>query len=175
MTENNYCMNIRKAKTEEIDIIMEVFDAAKQFMRVTGNDKQWIDGYPSKDFILDNIRDESLYVCVIEDGQIVGAFYFKVEDDKTYAKIYEGDWLNDKPYGVVHRIASNGKRKGIGDACLRWCLAQCGNVRVDTHRNNIVMQNILIRNGFRQCGIIFVTNGTERIAFQKEEADFVTE
>ena len=162
-----YCMNIRKAKTEEIDIIMDVFDAAKQFMRRTGNDKQWIDGYPSKELILDNIRDESLYVCLTEDGQIAGAFYFKVEEERTYAKIYDGEWLNDRPYGVIHRIASNGKRKGIGDACLQWGLKQCGNVRVDTHRDNTVMQNVLIRNGFRQCGIIYVANGTERIAFQK--------
>jgi len=160
-------MIIRKAKTEEIDAIMAVFDAAKQFMRKTGNDQQWIDGYPSKEFILDNIRNEGLYVCLSDDEQLVGAFYFKVEDDRTYAKIYDGEWLNDKPYGVVHRIASNGKQKGIGDACLQWCFDQCGNIRVDTHRKNIVMQNILYRNGYRYCGIIYVTNGTERLAFQK--------
>ena len=160
-------MNIRKANTEDIDIIMDVFEAAKLFMRRTGNSKQWVDGYPSKELILSNIRDESLYVCLTEDGQIVGAFYFKVENDTTYAKIYDGYWLNDKPYGVVHRIASNGKQKGIGNAALQWSLEQCGNVRVDTHRDNIVMQNILLNNGFQQCGIIYVANGTERIAFQK--------
>ena len=160
-------MNIRKAKTEEIGIIMDVFDAAKRFMRKTGNDKQWVGGYPSKELLLDNIRNDGLYVCLSEDEQIIGAFYFKVEDDKTYATIYEGEWLNDKPYGVVHRIASNGKQKGIGDACLQWCLEQCGNVRVDTHRINTVMRDVLVRNGFRQCGIIYIADGTERIAYQK--------
>ena len=160
-------MHIRKAKTEEIDVIMSVFDVARQFMVKTGNDKQWIDGYPSKELIAGNIHDESLYVCLSDDGQIVGVFYFKVEADKTYAKIYDGAWLNDEPYGVVHRIASNGKQRGIGDACLQWCMEQCGNIRVDTHHDNIVMQNVLVRNGYRQCGIIYVANGTERIAFQK--------
>ena len=160
-------MKIRKAKTEEIDMIMSVFDAARQFMRKTGNDRQWIDGYPSKEMILGNIRDGGLYVCLSDDDRIAGAFYFKVEADKTYAKIYDGEWLNDKPYGVVHRIASNGIRKGIGDACLQWCFEQCGNVRVDTHRDNTVMQNILTRNGYRQCGIIYIENGSERIAYQK--------
>ena len=160
-------MHIKIANTEDIDVIMGVFDAAKQFMHKIGNDKQWIDGYPSKDFLLGNIRDGGLYVCLSDDEQIVGAFYFKVEADKTYAKIYDGAWLNDKPYGVVHRIASNGKQKGIGDACLQWCFAQCGNIRVDTHRDNTVMQNILNRNGYQRCGIIIVANGTERIAYQK--------
>jgi len=160
-------MYIRKAEKEEIDVIMSVFDAAKQFMRKTGNDKQWVDGYPSKEFILNNIRDNGLYVCLSDDEQIVGAFYFKIEAEPTYAKIYDGEWLNDKPYGVVHRVASNGKQKGVGDACMQWCFEQCGNIRVDTHHDNIVMQNILIRNGYQRCGIIFVSNGAERIAYQK--------
>ena len=160
-------MHIRKAKLEEIDVIMDVFEAARQFMNKTGNVRQWIDGYPSKELISGNIRDEGLYVCLADDEQIVGVFYFKVEADKTYAKIYGGAWLNDKPYGVIHRIASSGKQRGIGDACLQWCFEQCGNIRVDTHCDNIVMQNILQRNGYSRCGIIYVANGTERIAFQK--------
>jgi len=165
--EEKKAMKIRKAKSEEIDSIMDVFEAARLFMRRTGNDKQWIDGYPSKEFILENIRKDGLYVCLSDDEQMVGAFYFKVENDKTYEKIYDGDWLNDKPYGVVHRIASNGKQKGIGDACMQWCFEQWGNIRVDTHRDNKVMQNVLLRNGYTPCGIIYVANGTERLAFQK--------
>ena len=160
-------MNIRKANVEEIDVIMDVFEAAKRFMREKGNDKQWIDGYPSKKLILSNIQNDGFYVVLSDDEQIVGVFYYKVEADKTYAKIYDGAWLNDKPYGVVHRIASNGKQKGIASFCLQWCLEQCKNIRVDTHRDNSVMQNVLIQNGYQRCGIIYVANGTERIAFQK--------
>jgi hypothetical protein len=160
-------MYIRKAKTEEIEAIMEVFEAAKRFMQKTGNDKQWIAGYPSKELILSNIQDESFYVCLTDGHQIAGVFYYKIEDDKTYAKIYDGTWLNDKPYGVVHRIASNGTQKGIASFCLQWCLEKCKNVRVDTHRNNLVMQNILTQNGYQYCGIIYVANGTERLAYQK--------
>lgn len=162
-------MKIRTAKAEDIECIMEVFDIARQFMRQTGNDKQWIDGYPSGELISDNIRDRSFYVCLSDDGQIVGVFYFKIEEDKTYAKIYDGKWLDDKPYGVVHRIASNGKQKGVAAFCLQWCFEQCGNIRIDTHRDNIVMQNILIKNGYRPCGIIYIANGAERIAFQKRK------
>ncbi|MDR0574912.1 MAG: GNAT family N-acetyltransferase [Tannerella sp.] len=160
-------MNIRKANIEDIDVIMDVFDAAGQFMHQTGNDKQWIDGYPSKELILKNIQDESFYVCMSDNRQIVGVFYFKVEEDRTYAKIYDGEWLNDRPYGVVHRIASNGKQKGIADFCLQWCFERRSNIRVDTHRDNRIMQNALKKNGYKQCGIIYAANGTERIAFQK--------
>lgn len=48
-------------------------------------------------------------------------------------------------------------------------LAQCGNIRIDTHRNNIPMQKTLIKNGYRVCGTIYLENGDERIAFQKEQ------
>ena len=43
---------------------------------------------------------------------------------------------------------------------------RCGNIRVDTHRDNKVMQHILTKQGFQRCGIIYVKNGTERIAYQ---------
>ena len=159
-------MRIRIARIEDIEIIMGVFEAAKQFMRKTGNDKQWVDGYPSEQLILDNLRDESFYVCLSEE-KIVGVFYFKVEEECTYNTIYDGKWMNNKPYGVVHRIASDGTCKGVAAFCLQWCLEQCNNIKVDTHRDNIVMQNILNNNGYKQCGIIYLLNGAERLAFQK--------
>lgn len=86
--------------------------------------------------------------------------------EPNYAKIEEGEWLNDKPYGVIHRLSSSGQRKGIADICIRWCLQQCPNVRVDTHQDNRIMQKIL-ENGFQRCGIIYVEDGSPRIAFQK--------
>ena len=79
----------------------------------------------------------------------------------------EGEWLNDEPYAVIHRMASNGKQKGISTECLKWAFAHCDNIRIDTHRDNIVMQNLLKKHGFKQCGIIYISNGTERIAFHK--------
>ena len=160
-------MNIRTAKVEDMDIIMDVFDAARKFMRETGNDKQWVDGYPSKELILENIQNDCFYVCMTEAQEIVGVFYFKIGEDLTYNKIFEGEWLNEKPYGVVHRIASNGRRKGIATFCLHWCFEKCNNIRIDTHHDNIVMQNILNENGYKRCGIIYLLNGAERIAYQK--------
>jgi len=160
-------MDIKVAQAGDIEEIMRIFDSAKSFMRSTGNDKQWIDGYPSQELILGNISDGGFYTVYSGEGEIVGVFYFKVEADPTYAKIYDGEWLNDEPYGVVHRIASNGKQKGIAGICLDWCLAQCRNIRVDTHRDNIVMQDALRREGFKYCGIIYIANGSERLAFQK--------
>ena len=54
-----------------------------------------------------------------------------------------------------------------GDICLDWCAKQHPNLRADTHKDNIIMQNLLTRNGFIRCGIVYVSNGTARIAYQK--------
>ena len=56
----------------------------------------------------------------------------------------------------------------VSEACLDWCFERWPNVRVDTHRDNKVMQHILTKYGFQRCGIIYVKNGTERIAYQME-------
>ena len=76
--------------------------------------------------------------------------------------------MNEKPYGVIHRIASSGKVGGVFSACLEWCSRYVDNIRIDTHRDNRVMQELSLRHGFRCCGIIYLANGDERIAFQKE-------
>jgi hypothetical protein len=161
-------MHIRKAQPEDLDLLMEIFAAAKVFMAERGNSNQWIAGYPSRELIAQNIQDGNSYVCADDAGEILATFFFKIAPDETYARIYDGQWLNDKPYGVVHRLAGSGKVKGISDFCLQWCFEQCGNIRVDTHKDNKVMQQALIRNGYTYCGIIYIKNGTQRLAFQKE-------
>ena len=160
-------MKIRSTQPYEIDILIDIYEKAKSFMQKTGNKSQWINGYPSRDIIMNDIKSGNSYVCINDKNEIVGAFYFILDNDITYSTIYEGKWLNDKPYGVIHRIASNGKQKGIASICLEWCFKQCNNIRIDTHHDNIAMQNILIKNGFIKCGVIYVADGTPRLAFQK--------
>ncbi len=162
-------MEIRKAFPEDIDRITEIYAFARKCMEESGNPTQWVNGYPSKELILNDIKNDGCYVCYSE-GQLAGVFYFKQENDPTYEKIYDGQWLNNAPYGVVHRIASNGKVKGMATFCLQWCFGQHPNIKVDTHQDNTVMQTVLAKNGFVKCGIIYTDNGTERIAFQKSKS-----
>jgi hypothetical protein len=159
-------LKIRPALIEDFDIVMDIYSEARLFMHETGNINQWIDGYPSGELIFNDIMKANSYVCINPDNEIVGVFCFILGDDITYATIYDGQWLNDEPYGVIHRLAGKRKGRGVAASCLQWCFEQCCNIRVDTHRDNIVMQDILRKYGFIQCGIIYVGNGTARIAFQ---------
>ena len=87
--------------------------------------------------------------------------------DPTYQVIEDGAWIDDRPYGVIHRIASREGVRGAGSFCMQWGFAECGNLRMDTHEDNKVMQHVLEKNGFRRCGRIYVEDGSPRIAYQK--------
>lgn len=162
-------MEIRKTTMDDLDTALDLYAKARQFMKDHGNPTQWGDHHPPKEQVIDDIEKGLSYLCV-EDGQALGIFFFSMGPEPDYARIYEGAWINDKPYGVMHRVASPGIRKGVATFCVSWCFEQChGNLRIDTHRDNIPMQKMLKKNGFQYCGVIYIQNGEERIAFQKSD------
>lgn len=162
-------MKVRKTTEADLDIVMPIYNRASDFMQQTGNRNQWIDGYPSIDVIKRDIGRGESYVCLNDEGTIVAVFCFMQTADPNYAEIRDGQWLNDEPYGVIHRLASSGDEKGVGAYCFNWCFDKCNNIRVDTHHDNKVMQHLVHKLGYVRCGIIRVENGTDRIAFQKNK------
>ena len=136
------------------------------FMTSHGNPTQWGSTDPPKALLAQDIEDGNSYVCE-EHGNIIATFYYKEGRDDTYTKIYNGQWLDESPYGVVHRITSDGTIRGAASFCLNWALEQCRNLRIDTHRDNVVMQHMLDKNGFQYCGIIYLEDGSERMGYQK--------
>ena len=107
------------------------------------------------------------HVIADESGTIVGTFALLPSPEVTYNIIYDGQWLDEKPYHVIHRIASTPESHGILDVVLDYCEAVSPNIRIDTHEANIIMRKGLERHGYQYCGIIHLLNGDERLAFQK--------
>ena len=159
-------MEIRKAELTDLPRMMEIYAEAREYMRANGNPNQWINGYPSQERIEADITAGESWVCT-EKGQILGVFCFFIHNDPTYDVIYEGSWLNDEPYCVIHRIAVASHRRGVASYCYEFALSQCSNLRIDTHHDNVPMQRSLEKNGFQRCGIIHLQNGDPRIAFHK--------
>ena len=114
----------------------------------------------------EGIKKGTSYVCE-DNGEVIAAFHFSVGDDPTYKKIYEGEWQNDEPYAVIHRIAVKYHGRGIADFCYGECFRIHPNLRIDTHRDNLPMQRSLGKNGFVRCGVIYLENGEDRVAYQK--------
>lgn len=162
-------MTIRKTVIDDLPKVKQIFQFARNFMKTMGNPSQWNDNYPSEELIVSDINAGVSYV-IMEGNEIVGTFVLIEGDEPTYSEI-DGYWLNDKPYGTIHRIASDGSTKGIADICLKYCKTRVRNIRIDTHKDNSVMLKWIKRNGFKNCGIIRVADGTPRFAFQLDVDD----
>lgn len=159
--------SIRQATMDDLPTILSLRDQAREIMRSYGNTYQWPDGYPRNDMFKKDIELGGSYVMADETGAIVGTFALLPSPEVTYNVIYDGQWLNDKPYHVIHRIASTPDSHGILDAVLDFSEAVAPNIRVDTHEANVIMRKGLEKHGYQYCGIIHLLNGDERLAFQK--------
>ena len=164
-------MRIRKTTLQDLDRVMEIYAIARRFMAEHGNPNQWgATNWPPEALIREDIANGNSYVCVNDEGRIIGTFFYVQGDDiePTYREIEDGAWIEPGPYGVVHRVASDGTEKGTGAFCINWAYGQCGHLRMDTHGDNRVMQNLLKKLGFIHCGTIHVIEDNDpRLAFEK--------
>ena len=159
-------MAVRLATNNDLDDIMGIYDAARATMRASGNHKQWINGYPKREMIEDDIARRVSYVIEGADGKPHAVFMFSVEDDPTYALIEDGNWLDDEPYGVIHRIGSDGALHGVIAQAVAYCSGIIGNLRIDTHEDNVIMHHVLVKEGFERCGTVYCHDGSPRVAYQ---------
>ena len=161
---------IRPAAAHEIPAILTVLEAARGIMRASGNLDQWKDGYPSEEILRHDILHGHGFV-VTDGGTIVAYFAFIPSPEPTYALIEGGAWLEEElPYHVIHRLGSTPDSRGIFRSVLDWCAGRDANLRIDTHRDNRIMQHCILAYGFRYCGIIYLANGDERLAYQLPSA-----
>lgn len=162
-------MKICIANQTQLDEILAIYEDARQFMRENGNPDQWSDKHPTPKAVISDIENRKLRTVEDDDGSILGVFFFDVTNDSTYDYIFDGNWLNDEEYGVIHRIAvaREAHGKGVARFCFEYASTLCSNIRIDTHEKNTPMQNALLKFGFVRCGKIYVRDHEERIAFQK--------
>ena len=162
----SHCITFRKSSLADIPRLLELADEARSTMRASGNMHQWVNGYPSQKAFEADVAHDCSYVME-EDGVPIATFAFLPGPEPTYASIYHGAWLNDAPYYVIHRIASTASSRGVLRHILDYCFTVTDNIRIDTHRDNVIMRHLLAKLGFTYCGIIYLTDGSERLAYHK--------
>lgn len=156
---------IRLATTADLSEILSVYAHARAFMAEHGNPTQWGTTYPAVEIVEEDISLQRLYVDV-QDGVICGVFMFAIGEDPTYGYIEDGTWLDNSPYGVIHRIASSGTVPGTLSRCLDFCRSKICHLRIDTHADNHPMQHLLDKMGFTRCGIVYMEDRSARIAYE---------
>lgn len=168
---------IRHACETDLPRILQLIEYGRQKMRAMGNVEQWTNGNPRPEVIKRDIENGNSYI-VEENGVAIATFAFIEGPDVTYEHIYEGHWL-DEPAGyditcnrlieyyVIHRLASAPDTRGVLKTVLDYCFTRTTNIRLDTHRQNHVMRQAVKKYGFRYCGIIYLLDGAERLAYQR--------
>ena len=167
-------MNLRRAETSDLSHIMEIIGHAQQYLAEQNID-QWQDGYPPKEWVITDIKERECYVVENTNHQIMATTVFIDRKEPNYNKI-SGDWLTDldAKYGVIHRLAihQDYRRLGIAKFVLlafenKLKKQQFNSMRIDTHKDNKGMQRLLENLDYAYCGVIYLENNDERLAFEK--------
>lgn len=164
------------AKVEDLYLIMELIREAQQFLK-DNNIPQWQNNYPNQETIKEDLKNKTLYLYWME-GIVAGMINISLKKDPQYAIIYDGAWLSNKDYAVIHRLAI--KREfanlGIAQKLLIFSeeLAKRNNIysiKIDTHYLNKPMNSLLIKMGYYHCGTIELANHDQsdyhRLAYEK--------
>ena len=157
-------LNVKNADMADFEQIMKIYKYAQDYMIKSGNPVQWGHFYPDAELIKSDICQNVCRVIYDKDGRH-GVFALFKGAEPAYKHIENGNWLNEEPYLTIHRLAGDGQVHGLFQCVLNYCKNICQNIRADTHADNQIMQKLMEKNGFMKCGIIYVKNGTPRIAY----------
>jgi N-acetylglutamate synthase-like GNAT family acetyltransferase len=165
-------MEFRKSKESDINSIMKIINQAQFSLKQQGIN-QWQNNYPNAETIKKDIQDNFAYV-LLKEGNIVGTVAISFEGEKTYESIFEGQWISENKYVVIHRLAVDNDHKGTGISTQilkeieQICINEkVSSIKIDTHEENIAMQKMLKNNNFKYCGIIYLEDKSKRFAFEK--------
>ena len=165
-------MKFRQAVKEDINSIMNIINQAQDYFKENGID-QWQNNYPNVETIKHDIYNGYSYVLLNNDT-IVATVAIVFDGEPTYDCIYEGQWISNDDYAAIHRIAVDNIYKGSGlsahiikyveQLCLKKGIYS---IKGDTHEDNLSMQRMLSKNKFQYCGVIYLEDGSKRVAFEK--------
>lgn len=165
---------LRPAIMEEIPVIWDIILQAKAQMRREGK-HQWDENYPTIQILENDILQGWGHVLVQSDcpTDIIAYGAVVFDGEPAYSDLRDGNWLSEQPYVVLHRlaVADRWKRQGMAQRYMQAVIDIAlshgiRSFRVDTNYDNLYMQKLFNRLGFRYCGRITYDAG-QRMAYEK--------
>ena len=164
----------RLANIDDIDEVMVAVEDARALLKEEGNG-QWQFGYPSRDDFIEDIKNKRLYVVLDRDnGSEIASVYALCGYEESYHHMYEGAWLTDYEYLVIHRVAVKEKYRGMGygKSVFETAIDASKNkgihsLRIDTHIKNELMIHLFNLFGFEYCGKAILPPNKDRVMYEK--------
>lgn len=161
---------LKKATEADIPIATRILRDAAQRMMDEGK-QQWSETYPTEIHVRADV-DRGVGYVLESEGAVIGYCAIVFDGEPAYNQI-QGEWLSDKPYIVVHRMALRGDMRGKGFGRLFMELVEryaiennVPSFRIDTNFDNFSMLALVEKLGFTYCGDVTYESGSRR-AFEK--------
>ncbi len=142
--------DIVKAEPSDIDSICEIIRLTVERMRNDLNG-QWDESYPTRDIFEKDLADGCLYVYKV-DGRVAGTVCINSDAPPEYNDV---SWKCNNSPVMIHRMAIHPDFRGFGISNKFFDLAKslsCGCIHADTYSENILMNALYIKNGFKKVG-----------------------
>ncbi len=169
-------LSILLANEDDLKDIIDIITEAKGIMKEMDIPQWQNPSYPTIEDLKEDLNDNSLYILKKNDELIGTASIFirdNLRNEDNYQTIFEGKWLNEEAYVVIHRCAIRNKERGNNYINLLFNYAtkvakdnNINNLRIDTHEKNGPMNRAIKKFGFLYCGKVIMLDGTERLAYQ---------
>ena len=165
---------LRKTKLEELEQVMKIIEDGRTFLKEQGIN-QWQHGEPSREMIINDINEGISYVFE-KSGEIVATAMLS-SFDEDYEK-YPTIWTKCSNYLVIHRLAikKEYRSQGVGHKFMNDIILFAKEnsveyIRIDTHKDNVIMRKYLSKNSFKELGKIKLSmknslDDKERIAYE---------
>lgn len=169
-------MQIHKATMDDLDTLVEILKDGRNQLAERGVD-QWQGDYPNVSHVKEDIEQGVAYLVKSDNDETVGALAIINAPDHFYDQI-DGHWLIETDdYVTIHRVAIHSQHAGKGYASqlfinvikyLKIHRPKLKSIRLSTNENNLAMQRVITKNGFRKVG-------TLHGAYRPEELSYVYE
>lgn len=168
-------MKIRRSTFDDIPQIVTIINDAKELLASLNID-QWQNGYPNAEQIENDIKNNESYVVVNAENKVMATSMFTLRKEPTYKKVIDGKWIisENEVYGVIHRLAIKKEFRKLGLATFLFDEfhqqlkdKNVKSLKIDTHEDNLGMQSLIKKLGYKYCGIIYTSYNAKRLAFEK--------
>ena len=166
-------MEFRLAKEIDREEIEKIYEDGSLKLKSLGINQWQGQDKPNLDNFKNLIANKNIYV--LEDKEKVVSTVIIYDYDLDYEKNLDGKWNSSKAYVALHRIGTleSERNKGYGRKIIEFAESYARennfkSVRIDTHRENKSMQNLLKSMNYVYVGLVYLDGKNERLAFEKE-------